>query len=96
MRPELVTTEWSKAKRKGVLIDANQNGPGRTIAFAYSVRPLPGAPVSAPVTWDELEAGVTPGDFTMAVVLDRLARHGDLHAPVLDDHQALGPALRSL
>ncbi len=96
MRPDLVTTEWSKAKRKGVLIDANQNGPGRTIAFAYSVRPMPGAPVSAPVTWDELAAGVEPGDFTMAVILDRLARHGDLHAPVLEDRQALGPALRSL
>ena len=67
MRPDLVTTEWSKAKRRGVLIDANQNGPGRTIAFAYSVRPMPGAPVSAPVTWDELAAGVEPGDFTMAV-----------------------------
>ena len=48
-RPDLVTTEWSKAKRRGVLIDANQNGPGRTIAFAYSVRPQPGAPVSTPV-----------------------------------------------
>ena len=96
MRPDLVTTEWSKAKRRGVLIDANQNGPGRTIAFAYSVRPMPGAPVSAPVTWDELAAGVEPGDFTMAVMLDRLARHGDLHAPVLEDRQALGPALRSL
>ncbi|HEY3764380.1 MAG TPA: DNA ligase D [Gaiellales bacterium] len=96
MRPELVTTEWSKAKRRGVLIDANQNGPGRTIAFAYSVRPMPGAPVSAPVTWDELAAGVTPGDFTMAVMLDRISRHGDLYAPVLEDHQALGPALRSL
>jgi bifunctional non-homologous end joining protein LigD len=96
MRPDLVTTEWSKAKRHGVLIDANQNGPGRTIAFAYSVRPMPGAPVSAPVTWDELEAGVDPGDFTMAVVLDRLSRLGDLHAPVLEDHQALGPALKSL
>ncbi len=96
MRPDLVTTEWSKAKRRGVLIDANQNGPGRTIAFAYSVRPMPGAPVSAPVTWDELAAGVEPGDFTMAVMLDRLARQGDLHAPVLEDRQALGPALRSL
>jgi bifunctional non-homologous end joining protein LigD len=96
MRPDLVTTEWSKAKRRGVLIDANQNGPGRTIAFAYSVRPMPGAPVSAPVTWDELAAGVEPGDFTMAVMLDRLARHGDLHAPVLEDRQALGAALRSL
>ena len=96
VRPDLVTTEWSKAKRMGVLIDANQNGPGRTIAFAYSVRPHPGAPVSAPVTWEELEAGVRPGDFTMQVMLDRLARHGDLHAPVLEDRQALGPALRSL
>jgi bifunctional non-homologous end joining protein LigD len=96
VRPDLVTTEWSKAKRRGVLIDANQNGPGRTIAFAYSVRPHPGAPVSAPVTWDELAAGVRPGDFTMAVMLDRLARHGDLHAAVLEDRQALGPALRSL
>ncbi len=96
MRPELVTTEWSKAKRRGVLIDANQNGPGRTIAFAYSVRPMPGAPVSAPVTWDELAAGVTPGDFTMAVMHDRISRHGDLYAPVLEDHQALGAALRSL
>ncbi len=96
MHPDLVTTEWSKAKRRGVLIDANQNGPGRTIAFAYSVRPHPGAPVSTPVRWDELEAGLEPGDFTMAVVLDRLARLGDLQAPVLDDRQALGPALRSL
>jgi bifunctional non-homologous end joining protein LigD len=96
VRPDLVTAEWSKAKRRGVLIDANQNGPGRTIAFAYSVRPQPGAPVSAPVTWDELAAGVKPGDFTMSVVLDRLARLGDLYAPVLEDHQALGPALQSL
>jgi len=95
-RPELVTTEWSKAKRRGVLIDANQNGPGRTIAFAYSVRPHPGAPVSAPVTWEELAAGVQPADFTMSVMLDRLSRHGDLYAPVLEDRQALGPALRAL
>jgi bifunctional non-homologous end joining protein LigD len=96
MRPDLVTTEWSKAKRHGVLIDANQNGPGRTIAFAYSVRPHAGAPVSAPVTWDELAEGVEPSDFTMNAVLDRLARLGDLHAPVLEDHQALGPALKAL
>ena len=96
MRPDLVTTEWSKAKRHGVLIDANQNGPGRTIAFAYSVRPKPRAPISTPVTWDEMRAGIDPDSFTMSVVLDRLSRHGDLHAPVLEDRQALGPALRSL
>ena len=96
MRPDLVTTEWSKAKRRGVLIDANQNGPGRTIAFAYSVRPQPGAPVSTPRHLGRAARGGRPGRFTMSVVLDRLSRHGDLHAPVLEDHQALGPALRSL
>jgi bifunctional non-homologous end joining protein LigD len=96
IRPDLVTTEWSKAKRHGVLIDANQNGPGRTIAFAYSVRPKPGAPVSTPVTWDELRAGVDPDAFTMPAVLNRVSRMGDLQAPVLEDRQALGPALRSL
>ena len=50
----LVTTEWSKAKRRGVLIDSNQNGEGKTIASVYSVRPKPGAPVSTPLRWDEV------------------------------------------
>ena len=49
--PGLATTEWSKAKRRGVLIDANQNGEGKTIASAYSVRPRAGAPVSTPLRW---------------------------------------------
>src|SRR5205823_14740256 len=48
----LVTTEWSKAKRRGVLIDSNQNGEGKTIASVYSVRPRPGASVSTPLAWD--------------------------------------------
>jgi bifunctional non-homologous end joining protein LigD len=94
--PELITTEWSKARRRGVLIDSNQNGPGRTIASVYSVRPRPGAPVSTPVEWDELTPGLTPEDFTMEVVLGRIADRGDLYAPVLEDRQALGPALRNL
>ena len=50
----LATTEWSKSKRRGVLIDSNQNGEGKTIASAYSVRPRPGAPVSTPLRWDEV------------------------------------------
>ena len=54
--PKLATTEWSKARRRGVLIDANQNGEGKTIASAYSVRPHPGAPVSTPLRWDEVDA----------------------------------------
>ena len=50
----LVTTEWTKAKRRGVLIDSNQNGEGKTIASVYSVRPKAGAPVSTPLRWDEV------------------------------------------
>ena len=56
----LVTTEWVKRKRRGVLIDANQNGEGKTIASAYSVRPRPGAPVSTPLRWDEVKAEPRP------------------------------------
>jgi bifunctional non-homologous end joining protein LigD len=94
--PGLITTEWSKARRRGVLIDSNQNGPGRTIASVYSVRPKPGAPVSTPIEWDELTPELQPGDFTMEVVLGRIADRGDLYQPVLEDRQALGPALRNL
>ena len=92
----LVTTEWSKAKRRGVLIDANQNGEGKTIASVYSVRPLPGAPVSTPLSWDEVSADLDPGEFTMEVVLERIERRGDLFAPVLTGRQSLAQALRRI
>ena len=78
--PDLATRQWSKARRQGVLIDANQNGEGKTIASAYSVRPRPGAPVSTPLTWDEVVPELDPAAFTMGAVLDRVARLGDLHA----------------
>jgi bifunctional non-homologous end joining protein LigD len=94
--PELVTTEWTKAKRRGVLIDANQNGPGRTTATVYSVRPRAGAPVSTPLTWDEVRPGLDPEMFTMDEVLDRVARHGDLFAGVLAGGQSLSAALRAV
>ena len=92
----LATTEWSKAKRRGVLIDANQNGAGKTIASVYSVRPRPGAPVSTPLRWDEVEPGLDPTSFTMDVVRERIRRHGDLFAGVLTTRQRLEPALRRL
>src|SRR3954469_10199848 len=76
--PGKVTTEWLKKKRRGVLVDHRQNGPGKTIASVYSVRPKPGAPVSTPLRWDELTDGVRPRDFSFKVVLDRIAQHGDL------------------
>ena len=78
--PGLATTEWAKQKRRGVLVDANQNGPGRTNAAVYSVRPRAGAPVSTPLRWEEVRAGLDPVAFTMDVVLDRVARDGDLFA----------------
>jgi bifunctional non-homologous end joining protein LigD len=94
--PGLVTTEWSKAKRKGVLVDANQNRPGATNAMVYSVRPRAGAPVSTPLRWDEVKSGLDPAGFTMESVLDRVAEHGDLFAPVLQGKQSLTTALKSL
>ena len=92
----LVTTEWTKAKRRGVLIDANQNGEGKTIASAYSVRPKEGAPVSTPLRWNEVDESLDPGAFTMDVVRKRIEEHGDLFAGVLNTKQSLGTALRKL
>jgi bifunctional non-homologous end joining protein LigD len=94
--PGLVTTEWTKAKRKGVLVDANQNGPGKTTASVYSVRPRAGAPVSTPLRWEEVTSGLDPTAFTMDVVLDRVGRDGDLFARVLEGGQSLGAALRAV
>jgi bifunctional non-homologous end joining protein LigD len=94
--PGLVTTEWTKAKRQGVLVDANQNGPGKTTASVYSVRPRAGAPVSTPLRWDEVKPGLDPHALTMDVVLERVAREGDLFARVLEGGQSLGAALRAL
>jgi bifunctional non-homologous end joining protein LigD len=94
--PGLVTTEWLKRKRAGVLLDHRQNGWGKTIASVYSVRPRPGAPVSTPLRWEELRPGMRPGDFPMRVALERLDRHGDLYAPVLEEPRALGAAAQEL
>jgi bifunctional non-homologous end joining protein LigD len=92
----LATNEWAKAKRRGVLIDSNQNGEGKTIASAYSVRPRPGAPVSTPLSWDEVNDKLDPLAFTMDVVLDRMRKHGDLFEGVLTTRQRLDRALNAL
>ena len=94
--PGLVTTEWLKRKREGVLVDHRQNARGKTIASVYSVRPKPGAPVSTPLRWDELTEDVTPRRFGMREALERVERHGDLFEPVLAGGQALGRALKQL
>jgi bifunctional non-homologous end joining protein LigD len=94
--PGLVTTEWLKKKRQGVLVDHRQNGHGKTIASVYSVRPKPKASVSTPLHWDELTEDVRPEQFGMREVLDRVGRLGDLYEPVLRGGQSLGPALRAV
>jgi bifunctional non-homologous end joining protein LigD len=94
--PGEVTTEWLKKKRSGVLLDHRQNGHGKTIASAYSVRPKPGAPVSTPLEWEELSEDIRPRDFSMKVALARVAERGDLFAPTLHASQALGGALKAL
>jgi bifunctional non-homologous end joining protein LigD len=92
----LVTTEWTKSKRRGVLIDANQNGEGKTIASVYSVRPKKGAPVSTPLRWEEVGESLDPSAFAMDVVRERVAKHGDLYEGVLTAKQSLSTALRKL
>ena len=88
--------EWDIPKRTGkVFIDHNQNVGGKTIASVYSVRPRPGAPVSTPLLWDEV-GEVDPARFTIATLWDRIARHGDLFAPVLRGGQTLDAAEKAL
>jgi bifunctional non-homologous end joining protein LigD len=84
-RPALVTAEYRIAKRPAgrVLVDYNQNAWGRTLASVYSARPRPRATVSTPVSWEEVERGVGIGEFRMDNVPSRLARLGDLFAPLL-------------
>ena len=74
--PQIATSKWWKEERHGVFIDYNQNAKDRTVASAYSVRPVPDARVSAPVAWDELPE-CELGDFTVATVPGRFARVGD-------------------
>ena len=92
----LATTEWTKSKRRGVLIDANQNGEGKTIASVYSVRPRRGAPVSTPLRWEEVNEDLDPLSFTMDSVRRRIQEHGDLFEGVLTTKQRLTEALKSL
>jgi bifunctional non-homologous end joining protein LigD len=94
--PGLLTTEWLKRKREGVLVDHRQNARGKTIASVYSVRPKPGAPVSTPLRWDELTEDVAPRRFGMREALERVEQLGDLFEPVLAGRQALGRALKRL
>jgi DNA ligase D-like protein (predicted polymerase) len=90
--PAIATSKWWKEERQGVFIDYNQNAKDRTVAAAYSVRPTDDARVSAPLSWDEIDAA-EPADFTLATMPSRLAAIGDRHADINRESGSLEPLL---
>jgi bifunctional non-homologous end joining protein LigD len=92
-----VTMAWQIDKRTGkVFIDHNMNRSGANISAVYSLRPEPGATVSTPLQWEEVDAGVTPQDFRIDNVWERFGKLGDLFEGVRTSPQELGPALEAV
>jgi hypothetical protein len=90
--PGLATCKWWKEERHGVFLDYNQNAKDRTTCSAYSVRPLPDARVSAPLTWEEVP-DCDPADFTVQTMPQRFAELGDPHAQMDAAAGSLEPLL---
>ncbi len=92
--PDLITMDWSVDKRPGkIFFDHNMNTRGKTLNVAYSPRGVPGAPVSMPVTWEELP-DVLPPDFRMANVPKLMAARGDVWRDLHNTRQSLESALK--
>ncbi len=92
-RPDLITAAWWKEERgQRVFIDYNQNAPHKTVFGAWSVRARPGAQVSAPVSWAELD-DIHPDQFTIASLASRLETGGDPWQGMTEDPQSLAPLL---
>ena len=89
--PKIATVERAIAKRKStqVYVDWMQNARGKTLAAAYTVRAKPGATVSMPLTWKQVEKGVTIRDFTLTNVVELLKKKGDPWADFLKSRQSL-------
>lgn len=96
--PDHLTQEFSKVDRGGrILVDTGRNGYSATYAATYTVRAKPGAPVSAPCTWEELERGdVGPRTFTVRNMAQRVADAGDLWSDMLKKKRSLPRALKKL
>jgi bifunctional non-homologous end joining protein LigD len=90
--PRLATSKWWKEERHGVFVDYNQNAKDRTVASAYSVRPMADARVSAPLAWDEVPT-CDPAEFTLATMPKRFAELGDRHAGIDAAAGSLEPLL---
>ncbi len=96
VHPDKTTVERKVEKRGAkVYLDYLQNGRGKTMAFQYGLRPLPGAPVSAPLLWEEVAAGkIRPGHFTMNTIFERIKSMGDIYASVLNNRQSLDELIK--
>ena len=96
--PDVLTQEFIKVERDGrIFVDIGRNGYSATFAAAYAVRPKPGAPVSAPCTWDEIESGaVQPQSFTLRNLPERLAAMGDVWADLPEHGRSLGRPIAKL
>lgn len=93
-RDDQVTTAWWKEERgERIFVDFNQNCRDRTIASAYSLRPIPGAPVSMPVTWEELSEVKDPSEFNLFTAPERVAERGDAWAGMDDEAFSIQPLL---
>jgi bifunctional non-homologous end joining protein LigD len=91
--PDLVSWEWSKSERGGrARLDYTQNAPIKTLVAPYAVRPRPGAPVSAPIRWEELDdPDLRPDRWTIRTLPERVARIGDVWVGLQADRQVLTP-----
>jgi bifunctional non-homologous end joining protein LigD len=98
LAPDRLTQEFSKVDRHGrIYVDVGRNGYGATFAAAYTVRAKPGAPVSAPCTWEEVERGqVAPQTFTLRNMPQRIAQVGDIWADMLRRGRSLKRAADKL
>lgn len=95
--PKHLTQEFSKVGRGGrILVDTGRNAYHATFAAAYSVRAKPGAPVSAPCTWNEIKDGLGPRSLLLRTMADRISTAGDLWSEMLMRGQTLKPAIERL
>ncbi|MFO7978009.1 MAG: DNA ligase D [Bacteroidales bacterium] len=95
--PEVTSVERSTSKRKDkVYVDFLQNRKAQTLAAPYSVRPQPGATVSAPLRWEEVNHQLSPQMFTIKNMMQRLDAMGDIWSPVLKEKVALNKALKAV
>lgn len=95
--PQITSLERLPKKRQGkIYLDYLQNNKGQTLAAPYSVRPRPGAPVSTPLKWEELDRAFKPDDFNMGNIFKRLEREGDLFGGVLTEKNDFNKLLTNI